>query len=106
MRIVDPHRAAQLQGHEPHALPVAGDVVQLPGDQTLDAVGARRRTLEHGDAGDVQVRDSVLQVEELRIEHAQSIHAFASIVQRASCDKLRVKYRPVLELCHIFESFA
>ncbi len=74
VRVVLPHRSAEREGSEPHALPVAGDEVELGGEQPPELVHGRGRALEHRDAGDVHVRDPVLHVQELGIEGAQPLH--------------------------------
>ena len=74
MRIVDPHRPAELERHEPHLLAVPRHRRQLPGDHRLELLVARWRTLEHCDRADVHVADRVLDVEERRVERAHPVH--------------------------------
>ena len=72
--IVDPDRSAQLEGNRPHPLAVAGDEVQLGGDHRCDFVERRGRVGKHADGPDVHMGDPVLQVEELGVERAHSLH--------------------------------
>ena len=72
--IVDPDRSTQLEGNRPHPLAVAGDQMELGGDHRCDFVERRRRVCKHADRPDMHMGDPVLQVEELGVEHAHSLH--------------------------------
>ncbi len=74
VRIVYPDRSTQLEGNRPHPLAVAGDHVELGGDHRGDFVERRRWVAKDADGPDVHMRDPVLQVEELGIERAHSLH--------------------------------
>jgi hypothetical protein len=67
VRVVLPHRSAEREGSEPHALPVAGDEVELRGEEFPEVADGWCRPLEHRHAGDVHVRDAILHVQELGI---------------------------------------
>jgi len=72
--VVGPDRSAQLEGDRPWSLTVTGNEVQLGGDHPSDVVEGRRRVSKYADRADVHVSYAVLQVEELGIEHAHSLH--------------------------------
>ena len=73
VRVVHPHRAPELERDEPHSLAVARHEVELGVDH-VDDVGERwRRAFEDGDRCDVHVGHVVLDVEERRIQRAQSV---------------------------------
>jgi hypothetical protein len=72
--IIDPDRSSQLEGDRAHALAVAGDHVQLRADHRRDLVERRRRVTEDANDPDVHMPDPVLQVEELGVERAHSLH--------------------------------
>ena len=74
VRIINPHGPAELERRETNALAIARDAVELRPEELFYAVGGRWRPFEHRHTGDVQVRDAVFEVKELRIEDAESVH--------------------------------
>jgi hypothetical protein len=75
VRVVDPDRPPELQRHEPDPLAAPRDPVELRRQERFDPSRWGRGPLEHRDARDVQVRDSVLQLEELHIGEAEPVRA-------------------------------
>jgi hypothetical protein len=64
MRVVDPLRAALVEGHEGKALAVARHEPEAALDGGEELLVGRRGTLEDHHAGHVHVRGGVLQMEE------------------------------------------
>src|SRR6516165_5610821 len=84
MGIVDPDRPAQPKRHRLDPLPVAGDEMELRVDQFGHAV-RRQRPFEDRDAGDVHVRDAILEIEKFRIKSTQSVHRITSARSSPLC---------------------
>ena len=72
--VVDPHRASELERDRRDPLPVARDAVQLRRQQLAQLSRGRLRPFEDREPRDVHVGDPVLEVEELGIEHAETLH--------------------------------
>ena len=72
--VVDPERAAELQGHEPHLLAVPRHRRELARDHRLELLVVGRRPLEHSHRADVHVAHGVFDVQEGRVEWAHPIH--------------------------------
>ena len=82
VRIVDPHRPAELKRHEPNLLPVARHRGQLARDHPREVLGRGWWTLEDGDRPDVHVAHRVFDVEKRCVERAHSVHESPPLVQR------------------------
>ena len=74
----DPDGTPELERREPHALAVAGDERQLLAHQAVDLRPARGRALEDAQARDRHRRALVLEMEELCIEDAETVHGSSS----------------------------
>jgi hypothetical protein len=68
VRVVDPHRSADLARHEPHLLVVSRQHRQLAGDEVDQLLERGRRPLEDGARLDVHVCHTVFDVEEEAVE--------------------------------------
>ena len=75
VRVVHPDRPPELQRDELDLLAVARDQVQLGVHHRHDVPEGRRRALEDGDGRDVHVGHVVLDVEERRVQGAQTVRA-------------------------------
>ena len=75
VRVVHPDRAPQLERDEAHLLAEARDEVESGVDHRHNVAVGRRRPFEDRHRGDVHVGHVVLNVEERRVQRAQSIRA-------------------------------
>ena len=71
--VVDPHRAAAVDGRVGELVAVAGNQVQAPADLLEELVHRRRGPLDDREAADVHVRDGALLVQEGGVDWGQPI---------------------------------
>ena len=74
VRVIDPHRAAQIERDEAHLLAVARHERELAGDEVGEVAVVRGRSLEDPDRTDVHMVRVVLDVQERCVQRAHAIH--------------------------------